>query len=162
VLDFAPEGGCAGFVVVVEDGADTAFWQLGRSFFSVPRVSLVYFISPFGPTVPGWPTRHVELSDVSRVLQLSIRICPPGQFSVTLSGILCADAPSATHITAVVANRKERNEVFIDEPLRPTILLPLVRSRWTSAVKTFLGRFQEARADFGGTCAYWRPARGLN
>ena len=112
VLGFAPEGGCAGLVVVAEDGADTAFWQLGRSFFSVPRVSFVYFISPFGPTVPGWPTRQVELSDVSRVLQLSIRICPPGQFSVTLSGIFCADAAATRERQRTVARTEMRRKKF--------------------------------------------------
>ena len=62
---------CAGPALFAEACAGAAFWQFGSIFFSAPRVSFVYFISPFAPTVSGWPTRHDELSEVSRILQLS-------------------------------------------------------------------------------------------
>src|SRR5580704_7300841 len=53
--------------------------QVGSSFFSEPRVSLVYFINPLERIVSGCPTKQFAVSDKSRMLQFSMNMRSPLQ-----------------------------------------------------------------------------------
>ncbi|WP_433983226.1 hypothetical protein RBB78_17385 [Tunturiibacter empetritectus] len=51
----------------------------GEEFFRAPRVALVYCMRPLGWMWSGWPTMQVEVSEVSRMLQLSMKMRSPLQ-----------------------------------------------------------------------------------
>jgi len=53
--------------------------NVGNNFLRLPRVSLVYFIRPFGVTASGWPTKQLGASERSRALQFSMMMRSPLQ-----------------------------------------------------------------------------------